>query len=593
MSLDKPSAQVEGPITTDLGDLGLPRDWSIDRGLDRRQAEALRKMFLAIASDPRRVLARLEQQLSRLRAARTNPGTDRERLALETRLLFAPLANRLGAWNLKWQLEDFALRYLEPEEYHRIAAALHEKRADRERYIETLRDDLRSHLAGMGIAAEVYGRAKHIYSIHRKMQQKQLPFEKVFDVRAVRIIVSTVAECYAALGLVHGLWPHVPSEFDDYIATPKANSYRSIHTAVSGPQGKSVEIQIRTRAMHEQAELGGAPHWKYKEGGARDLEYERKIEWVRRFLAPDDSSDAAERDLLEQVRAELFSDRVYALTPKGEVIELPRGATPLDFAYHLHTDLGHRCRGAKVNGRIVPLTHQLLTGEVVEIIAGKQPAPSRHWMEPAERYLASARNRAKVRAWFKKQEQPQSTAEPEKPGEPPPAAPSSAEMVLTEIRRRPKSTTARPRTPVDIEGVGDLPTTLARCCRPIRPQPVTGYVTLGRGVTIHRSDCASLMRMRIARQERVLRVAWTSNTDALLTVELVVLAADRPGLVRDVADVVVAEQLSIETLSSMLLPGGSTARIAMKLGVRDVDQLGQVLRRMSAIAGVTRAWRSN
>jgi GTP pyrophosphokinase len=574
-----------------LGDLGLPRDWSIERGLERRQAEALRKMLLATASDPRLVLARLEQQLERLREAREHPGPDRERLALETRHVFAPLANRLGAWQLKWQLEDFAFRYLEPAEYHRIAAALDEKRVDRERYIEALCDSLRAELAQLGIAAEVYGRAKHIYSIYRKMQQKQLPFEKLFDVRAVRIIVETVPECYTALGLVHGLWTSVPSEFDDYIATPKANNYRSIHTAVAGPQGKSVEVQIRTHEMHEQAELGGAPHWKYKEGGARDLQYERKIEWVRRLLAPSDSNGADERDFLEGVRSELFIDRVYALTPKGEVVELPRGATPLDFAYHLHTDLGHRCRGAKVNGRIVPLTYQLHNGEVVEIITTKHPAPSRHWLEPVEGYLASSRNRAKVRAWFKKQEESQSPLEPAKPAEPPPAMPPSAQIVLTEIARRPRSKTVRARTPVDIEGVGDLPTTLARCCRPIRPQPITGYVTLGRGVTIHRSDCPGLARMRATKPERVLSVAWTLNDDALLTVELAIAALDRPGLVRDLADVVVAEHLSIETMSTTTRRDVGAASVTLRLAVRDLDQLGRLLRKLSGVKSVTQARR--
>src|SRR5215467_11171879 len=383
-----------------LGTLGLPRDWSPARGLDVRQTETLRKMLLAVVSDPRLVLARLAEELIALRHARELPAAERERRALEARAIYAPLANRLGVWQLKWELEDLAFRYLEPEEYRRIAGALNERRADRERYIDALCGELRDALQAAGITAEVYGRPKHMYSIYRKMQRKQLAFEQLFDVRAVRVVVATIPECYAALGIVHGRWPYIPGEFDDYIATPKGNGYRSIHTAVIGPLTKSVEVQIRTSEMHEHAELGVAAHWTYKEGGARDAEYQRKIEWVRRLLEPQEGG--GDRDFLEGMRTELFEDRVYALTPKGEVIDLPRGATPLDFAYNVHTSLGHRCRGAKVNGRIVPLTHALSNGEIVEIITGKHEAPSRDWLAPEQGYLVSARNRAKVRAWFRK-----------------------------------------------------------------------------------------------------------------------------------------------------------------------------------------------
>ncbi|HET7757410.1 MAG TPA: TGS domain-containing protein, partial [Steroidobacteraceae bacterium] len=408
------AAGIVGRPATDIavallrfGTLGLPRDWTPAQGLDARQAETLRKMLLAVVSDPRLVLARLAEELVALRHARELPAPERERRAIEARVIYAPLANRLGVWQLKWELEDLAFRYLEPEEYRRIAAALNERRADRERYIDTLCGELRAALAAAGIAAEVCGRPKHMYSIYRKMQRKQLAFEQLFDVRAVRVVVATVPECYAALGIVHGQWPYIPGEFDDYIATPKGNGYRSIHTAVIGPQARSVEIQIRTRDMHEHAELGVAAHWTYKEGGPRDAQYQRKIEWVRRLLEPaDDAVDSGERerDFVEGMRSELFEDRVYALTPRGEVIDLPRGATPLDFAYNVHTSLGHRCRGAKVNGRIVPLTRALTNGEIVEIITGKHDAPSRDWLAPELGYLVSARNRAKVRAWFRRQD---------------------------------------------------------------------------------------------------------------------------------------------------------------------------------------------
>jgi GTP pyrophosphokinase len=486
-----------------LGELGLPRNWSAAQGLDPKQAETVRKMLLAVVSDPRLVLARLAEHLVQVRHARILVAAERERLALEARAVFAPLASRLGVWQIKWELEDLAFRHLEGSEYRRIAAFLKERRADRESYIRAVCETLRAELKGAHIEAEVHGRPKHIYSIYRKMQTKALAFDELFDVRALRIIVASVPDCYAALGLVHGLWQNLPTEFDDYIATPKENLYRSIHTAVIGPQEMSVEIQIRTREMHEQAELGVAAHWQYKEGGARDKEYAHKIEWVRRLLEPVPAADA-ERDFLERTRAQLFTDRIYGLTPKGAVIDLPQGATPLDFAYHVHTGLGHRCRGAKVNGRIVPLTYALKNGEIIEIIVGKAPAPSRDWLARDQGYLASSRSRAKVRAWFRKLESAAPTAS---------AAPGAMPAPLRAPPRTATRAKGRTRSGVEIEGVGDLPTTFARCCGPARPQAIMGYVTLVRGVTIHRGDCASLARMCALKPERVLRVAWTRESE--------------------------------------------------------------------------------
>jgi len=500
--LTSPAAAHTAAALQELGELGLPRNWSAEMGLGAQQAETVRKMLLAVVSDPRLVLARLAEHLVQVRHARALIAPERERLALEARAVFAPLASRLGVWQIKWELEDLAFRYLEDAAYRRIAAALKERRADREQYILALCATLRAELHAAHIEAEVYGRPKHIYSIYRKMHAKQLGFQELFDVRAVRIIVTSVPDCYAALGLVHGRWRNVPAQFDDYIATPKENLYRSIHTAVIGPEQKSVEIQIRTREMHQQAELGVAAHWQYKEGGARDREYARKIEWVRRLLEPAAAQDA-ERDFLERMRAELFTDRIYALTPQGEVIDLPRGATPLDFAYHVHSGLGHRCRGAKVNGRIVPLTYALKNGEIVEIIVGKEPAPSRDWLDQG--YLASPRSRAKVRAWFRRLEP--AAAEPRSE----PIAVPTPLRAAPALAARAKS---RARAGIEIEGVGDLPMTLARCCGPARPQAIMGYVTLVRGVTIHRGDCASLARMRALKPERVLRVEWTAEAEA-------------------------------------------------------------------------------
>ena len=615
-----------------LGQLSLPANWSATKGLNAQQAETLRKMLLAVAADPRLVVARLAEQLVRLRHARGLTPPEQQSLALQTREILAPLANRLGVWNLKWELEDLAFRYLEPEHYHRIAHALSERRVDRERYIDSVCALLKRELRQAGVAAMVFGRPKHIYSIARKMQRKQLGFEQLFDVRAVRVVVDSIAECYAALGVVHGLWHYVAGEFDDYIATPKGNEYRSIHTAVIGPQDKSLEVQIRSRDMHEQAELGVAAHWRYKEGGTRDASYERKIEWVRRVLDPTQATDL-DGDPIERLKIELFADRIYAMTPRGEVVDLPRGSTPLDFAYHVHTDLGHRCRGAKINARIVPLNQPLANGEVVEIITGKQAAPSRDWLSPEQGFLASARSRAKVRAWFRRIDESDHRASGRESLEreltragagPELIAPlvrelkaDSAEDLqrligegeisssaltqalarlrapapapLTTVRTRPRRRTGR--SPVEIEGVGDLPITMARCCGPVPPEPIAGYVTLGRGVTIHQARCASLLRMRAVKPERVLNVDWTLDSDSLLPVRIRVEAFDRRGLLRDVSDVMALEKLSIEGVNSDTDPNDRIATIVMRTAVRDHEQLGRVLQRLSAVPNVLRAQR--
>jgi GTP pyrophosphokinase len=616
-----------------LGALHLPIGWSASQGLTAQQSEALRKMLLAVAADPRLVVARLAEQLVQLRHARHLPPEEQQQLASETREVLAPLANRLGVWNLKWELEDLAFRYLEPENYHQIARALAERRVDRERYIVEVCALLRRELDQAGVAtAAVYGRPKHIYSIARKMQRKHVAFEQLYDVRAVRIVVDSIANCYAALGVVHGLWHYIPGEFDDYIATPKDNEYRSIHTAVIGPEGKSLEVQIRSQDMHEYAELGVAAHWRYKEGGARDLDYERKIEWVRRVLDPTQQMHD-EGDLIERAKHELFADRIYAMTPRGEVVDLPRNATALDFAYHLHTDLGHRCRGAKVDGRIVPLNQPLTNGGVVEIITGKQAAPSRDWLSPEQGYLASARSRAKVRTWFRRIDQSEhlvagrSILEREMTrtgtGQESIAAlvrelhAGSAEdlqrllgageitsTALDQALARLRVSTPPPlaptrkraprkpgRSPVQIEGVGDLPTTMARCCAPVPPQPISGYVTLGRGVTIHRTDCPNLLRMRAQNTTRVLNVDWNLDSDSLLPVQIRVEALDRRGLLRDVSDVMALERLSIDGVNSDTDPDDRVATIVMRTAVRDMEQLARVLQRLTAVPNVLRAQR--
>ncbi len=616
-----------------LGEFGRAARWSEDGGISATQAETLRKMLLAVVGEPRLVVARIALQCARLRAARDAEPALRQQLAAESRAVFAPLANRLGIWQLKWELEDLAFRWLEPDAYREIAAALAERRSDRERWVVEFVARVAAELQRAGVQAEVYGRPKHIYSIWRKMQRKQLALAQLFDLRAIRIVCASGPECYAALGIVHGLWTYIPGEFDDYIATPKENFYRSIHTAVIGSGEKPVEVQIRTREMHEYSELGVAAHWRYKEGIARDVSYERKIQWVRRLLDSSDSSDSAssDQDFIERVRGELFEDRIYALTPRGEVVDLPRGATALDFAYHLHSSLGHRCRGAKVNGRIVTLTQPLANGEIVEVITGRQENPSRDWLSLEQGFLVSQRSRAKVRAWFRKLDAGDNrdaghdivarelhrlgaandlvaglvaefkctdadalyrlVGEGEISGnqiaqaivrrQAPPVS-----MLASKPARKTRSVKSG-GNPLEIEGVGDLPMTLARCCTPLRPQPVVGYVTLGRGVTVHAATCKSLARMRAARPGQVLEVRWRSAEGARQSVEIAVTAWDRRGLVRDLTDVLAAEQISIESLNTSTQPHAGTAHSVLRISVLDMTQLARVTASLAGVANVT------
>ena len=565
-----------------FGDIRLTPMAAASHTLEPAQAESLRKMLLSVVSDPRLVLARLARQLVDLSASRDGHAATRERLALETREVFAPLANRLGLWQLKWELEDLAFRFLQPDDYRRIAAALAEKRGDRERYITALCRTLEDMMRSAGISGEVYGRPKHIYSIHRKMERKQLSFDQMFDLRAVRIVTGRLEDCYAVLGLVHGRYPYIPGEFDDYIATPKDNFYRSIHTAVFGPEGKPVEVQIRTHEMHDQAELGLAAHWRYKESRAHDVTYDRKIEWVRKLLEPAQGGD---KDFLDEVRSELFEDRVYALTPKGEVVDLPPGATPLDFAYHVHTDLGHRCRGARVNGRIVPLTRALANGEIVEIITHKHPQPSRDWLSETSGFIMSPRARSKVRAWFRKLDEDSGASVLAAPA----AASASAPAVALPRRRSASRKTSR--SPVILGGVEDLPISFARCCVPVKPESIAGYATVGRGVTIHRADCAGLRRMSAAKPDRLIAAAWADAAPAV-PVTLTIVAIDRQGLVRDIGDLLASEKMSIEMMHTTTDRTQSTATIDVRLGIDDAQHLTRLLHRIRTVTSVLSVRRS-
>ena len=618
-----------------VGDSGIPAGWNPGQALKPEQAEGLRKLLLSLASDVRLVLIRLALQLVRLRSLKGASEPEQRRAALETREIYAPLANRLGIWQLKWELEDLAFRYSEPAEYRRIAGWLKAKREARERYIDDVRRELTRELDGAGIAAEISGRPKHIYSIWRKMQRKGLAFEQVMDVLAMRVLVDTVADCYAALGIVHGLWPYIPGEFDDYIATPKDNNYRSLHTAVIGPGKLPLEVQIRTREMHEHAELGVAAHWQYKEGRKAETSYQQKINWLRELLEPTARS-GAEPDLLDGLQAEIFEDRVYALSPRGEVVDLPSGATPLDFAYHVHTNLGHRCRGAKVNGRMVSLDHRLANGDTVEIVTGKHPNPSRDWLVPALGFLASPRNRAKVRSWFRKLDVGQNREhgrqmferEIERLGVRAPPLPEildelglpnaetlfiglgEGDLTLAQVagamhrrlheREPPKLPRAPPQgraaagaaAGMVIDGVGDLLSSFARCCRPVPPEPIAGYITLGRGVSIHRADCANLLRMRDAQPQRVLLVDWgRPSPERTFPVAVTIDAFDHRGLVRDISSVLADEHIAIQAMNTVTDAAENTATVDVTVAVHGLDELSRLLSRFAGLPNVIRARR--
>ena len=615
-----------------VADSGIPAGWNPGEALKPAQSEGLRKLLLSLASDVRLVLLRLALQLVRLRHLKGASSDEQQRAALETREIYAPLANRLGIWHLKWELEDLAFRFSQPAEYKRIAGWLRSKRDEREKYIEDVRRDLARELDKAGVKADITGRPKHIYSIWRKMQRKRLAFEQVMDVLAVRVQVETIAECYAALGIVHGLWPYIPGEFDDYIATPKENNYRSLHTAVVGPGRLPLEVQIRTREMHEHAELGVAAHWQYKEGRKAEASFQQKINWLRQLLEPA-SRTGAEPDLLDGLQAEVFEDRVYALSPRGEVVDLPRGATPLDFAYHVHTNLGHRCRGARVNGRMVPLDHKLANGDSVEIITGKQPNPSRDWLVPALGYLASQRNRAKVRSWFRKLDEGQNREQGremlerglDRLGVRAPPLPEildelglpnldalyvglgEGELTIAQVagavhRRLKEHEPQKPRAfkpgaasqpgGMVIDGVGELLSSFARCCRPVPPESIAGYVTLGRGVSIHRADCANLLRMRDQQPQRVLAVDWgRASPERTFPAAVVVHAFDRKGLTRDVTSVLADEHINISAMSVTTNKAENTAHIDLTVTVHGLDELSRLLSRLASLPNVISARR--
>ncbi len=594
------------------------------RELQDKEAESLRKMFLAMVDDVRVVLIKLADRLHNMRTLGALPPERQRRFAQETLEIYAPLANRLGIWRMKWELEDLGFRYLAPSKYREIAALIDERRADRERYIARIVEILQRKLQEEGIKAEVTGRPKHIYSIYKKMERKGLPFDKIYDVRGVRIIVDTVKDCYAALGIVHSLWRPIPGEFDDFIATPKDNMYQSLHTSVVTDDGKTLEVQIRTQDMHRTAELGIAAHWRYKEGAKRDPVFEAKIAWLRSLMEwRQEVTDAQE--FVNALKSDVFQDRVYTFTPKGDIIDLPVGSTPIDFAYHIHTEIGHRCRGAKVNDRIVPLNYQLKNGDRVEILTCKRGGPSRDWLNPHLGYVKTSRARQKIRQWFKRQDRAQNIAQGRevverelrqlgvegwdcervaelfkfedvddflaKVGYGDINAQQIAIKVLEAERAEEEEEKAEPSPPVlsaegiSVKGVGNLLTRLARCCNPLPGDEIIGYITRGRGVTIHRVDCPNALYLMEKDKSRLIEVAW-GPVPRTYPVMIRVRSYDRIGLMRDINAIVAEENINISGGSITTHRKDHTATIIFTLDIVNAAQLSRVLAKIEQLPNV-------
>jgi GTP pyrophosphokinase len=617
---------------------------SVESGEDnpqemKAQIEVLRKMLLAMVEDIRVVLLRLASRTQTLRYYAAEPDELRTQVARETLELYSPLANRLGVWELKWELEDLSFRFLHPDIYKKIASQLDEKRTEREQFIADAIVRLKSELATVGIHdAAVYGRPKHIYSIWNKMRKKGVEFDEVYDVRALRVIVGEVKDCYTALGIVHNIWSPIPKEFDDYISNPKGNNYRSLHTAVRCPDGRSLEVQIRTHEMHQHSELGVAAHWRYKEGNkaASDDNYDEKIAWLRQLLTwKDEVADSS--DWVKHYKEAALDETIYIMTPQGRVVDLPRGSTPVDFAYRVHTDLGHRCRGAKVDGALVTLNTQLETGQRVEIVVAKQGGPSRDWLNNALGYLFTHRARAKARQWFSSLALEETLAE-------------GRAIVVRELQRMGQNSTnlddlasrmgfaksddlfiaiARAELntrqlqvavrgsemPVEERGAQELPqrkhkasdaaekgilivgvdkllTQLAGCCKPAPPDPILGFVTRGKGVSIHRADCSNFANMEAMHPERVIETEWGGQTDShsVFAVDIVVDAHDRQGLLRDISEVFTREKINVIAVNTQSKQG--VALMGFTAEISNVQQLKRTLALIHEVPGVVGARRA-
>lgn len=647
-----PLADVQqrfGPVVAKLIE-GVLRMAAISASLNPRQSmvlgtqtqvENLRKMLVAMVDDVRVALIKLAERTCAIREVKNADEEKRHRVAREVFDIYAPLAHRLGIGHIKWELEDLSFRYLEPDQYKKIAKLLHERRLDREQYIADVMNQLRQELTAAGIKSDISGRAKHIYSIWRKMQRKGLQFSQIYDVRAVRVLVPEVRDCYTALGIVHTLWRHIPKEFDDYIANPKENGYRSLHTAVIGPDGKVLEVQIRTHAMHEEAELGVCAHWRYKGTDVKTSSnhYEEKISWLRQVLEwHEELGDIG--GLAEQLRVDIEPDRVYVFTPDGHAIDLPKGATPLDFAYRVHTEIGHNCRGAKINGRIVPLNYSLQTGEQVEIITGKQGSPSRDWLNPNLGYITTSRARAKIVHWFKLQARDQNVAAGKamlerelarlalppvdfeklaekcnlRTAEDMHAALGAGDLRLAHVVSNaqqlvepergtseqleliPRRSTGQykpgKRGDVQIQGVGNLLTQMAGCCQPLPGDPIVGYITLGRGVSIHRQDCASALQLASREPERMIQVSWGPVPVQTYPVDIAIKAYDRSGLLRDVSQVLLNERINVLAVNTRSNKEDNTASMLLTIEIPGLDALGRLLAKIAQLPNIIEARRN-
>jgi GTP pyrophosphokinase len=601
------------------------------------QSDNVRKMLVAMVDDVRVPLIKLAERTCVIRIIKNSSEERKLRVAREVADIYAPLAHRLGIGHIKWELEDLSFRYLEPRDYMSIARLLDEKRLDRQSYIENVIEQLQRELFNAKVKADIFGRAKHIYSIWKKMQRKGIGFSQVYDIRAVRILVPTVSDCYAVLGIVHSLWRNVPNEFDDYIATPKENGYRSLHTAVVGPDRKVLEVQIRTHAMHEEAEFGVCAHWLYKGTDTDSSEdgYEKKIEWLRQVLEwhEDLGGDSIQEDLANEIQ----QDRIYVFTPDGHVVDLPNGATPLDFAYRVHTEVGHRCRGAKVNSRIVPLNTILNTSDQVEILTGSRESPSRDWLSPALGYLKTGRARAKVHHWFKLQARDQNIADGRavldkefrrlaldglsyetlakklnlNSLEDLYAAVGASDigvghvlntaqkMLEVSSDREPKISLfskidqVSQGSDVYIDGVGNLLTHIASCCHPVPGDAITGYITMGRGVAIHRQDCSNILQLQADEPERIIQVNWGDEPQNSYSVDVIIEAFDRHGLLRDITITLDTEKVNVSSMQTISDKRKNTVDMQFTLEIKGFNELSRVLSKLNQLPNVASARRKH
>lgn len=596
----------------------------------------VRKMLVSMIDDVRVVLIKIAERTCAIRGVKEGTRKKRYIVAREVFDVYAPLAHRLGIGHIKWELEDLSFRYLKPNDYKQIATLLDEKRLDRQQFIDDVLEIMNAELAKVNIDGEVMGRAKHIYSIWRKMQNKNIDFNQVYDIRAVRILVPEIRDCYTVLGIVHGLWRNIPHEFDDYIASPKPNGYRSLHTAVFGPAGKVLEIQIRTYSMHEEAELGVCAHWLYKgtDTQSQSNSYEEKIAWLRQVLEWHEDLGESE-EFSDMIGNEVTHDRVYVFTPDGHVVDMPVGSTPVDFAYRVHTEVGHRCRGAKLNGRIVPLTRQLQTGDQIEILTANTEHPRRDWLNPNLGYITSARSRAKVQHWFKLQDKDKNAAAGRKiierefrrlaldlseldfeqmaelvnykGAENMYAALGAGDVRLSQIiNAAQQQVEAEPhdeqldlelpvsseRTPqeyegIKIRGVGNLLTSIASCCKPVPGDPIIGYITVGRGVSIHREDCTNAFQLREHEGERIIEVSWSEDGESTYPVDIFIEAFDRSGLLRDVMMVLANENINVLAANTQSDKKSNVAHLSLTIEVGRLELLGKIMDKINQVQNVT------